>query len=285
MKPRTLSQILCAGIAAMGLCSAEAHEIWLEQPEGENAILRFGEFAENLREASPGLLDNFVAPTATLFAKGKTQALAFTKTATGFGLPVRLASGESLTAEDARLPIRASSREGRPEDGTAPRQREGRTESGTPQQREGRAESGTPRQREGRGGTRSWHRPAARLITDFSAQAPSLALDIVPTGNPGVFQVTFHENPLPRTSVEISVQSGWSKRARTDDEGRVSFDLPWRGQYVLSVSHADPAPGERDGEKYDAIHYATTLTLVQPAGVAPFPAGPAAQPNPGRQAR
>jgi hypothetical protein len=258
----------------MGLCSvAAAHEIWLEQPEGENAILRFGEFAENLREASPGLLDNFVAPTATLFAKGKAQALVFTKTATGFGLPVRLAPGESLTAEDARLPIRGSSREGRPGDGAAPQQREGRTESGA------------PRQREGRGGTRSWHRPAARLIADFSAQVPSLALDFVPTGNPGVFKVTFKEKPLPRASVEISVQSGWSKKARTGDDGQVSFDLPWQGQYVLSVSHADRTPGERDGEKYDATDYATTLTLVQPAGVAPFPAGPAAKPNPGRQAR
>ena len=274
MKPKTLSQTLCAGIAAIALGSAAgAHELWLEQPEGENAILRFGEFGENLRETSPGLLDNFVAPTATLFAKDKTRPLVFTKTATGFGLPVRLTPGESLIAEDARLPIRAAPREGSPRDGASQRQREGRPEAGTPPQREARA------------GTRNWHWPAARLITDFSAQAPRLALDIVPAGKPGTFKVTFNEKPLPKASVEISVQSGWSKRARTDDEGRVTFDLPWQGQYVMSVSHADRTPGERDGEKYDGINYATTLTLVRPAGAAPIPAGPAAKPNPGRQAR
>jgi hypothetical protein len=198
MKPRTFSQTLCAGIAALGLCSAAgAHELWLEQPEGENAILRFGEFGENLREASPGLLDNFVAPTATLFAQGKPQALTFTKTATGFGLPVRLAPGESLIAEDARLPIRAASREGGPRDGAQP-------------PREGRANTGASPQRETRAGTRNWHWPAARLVTDFSAQAPRLALDIVPTGKPGAFKVTFTEKPLPRATVESSVQSGWS---------------------------------------------------------------------------
>ena len=65
----------------------------------------------------------------------------------------------------------------------------------------------------------------------------------------------------------------------------MSFDLPWQGQYVMSVSHADRTPGERDGEKYDGVNYATTLTLVQPAGVVPIPAGPAAQPRPGKPAR
>ncbi|MDR2625255.1 MAG: DUF4198 domain-containing protein [Zoogloeaceae bacterium] len=268
MKLRTLSQIFCAGIAAIGLCSAEAHELWLEQPEGENAILRFGEFGENLRETSPGLLDNFGAPTAKLLAKGKAKPLALTKTAAGFSAPVRLAPGESLIAEFVRLPIRTAAREGRPGDGAAQQgRREGRTSDGArPQQR-------------------SWNRPAARLITNFAALTPELTLDIVPTGKPGAFKVTFKGKPLPGASVEISVQSGWSKKARASDNGQVSFDLPWQGQYVLSVSHTDRTPGEREGEKYDAVNHATTLTLVQPAGIAPLPAGPKARPNPGRQAR
>ncbi|MDR2689379.1 MAG: DUF4198 domain-containing protein [Azoarcus sp.] len=278
MKLKTLSQIVCAGITAIGFCAADAHEIWLEQPEGGNAILRFGEFGGNLREASPGLLDNFGAPTATLFAKGKTETLALTKTATGFGAPVRLAPGESLTAEDARFPIRVSTREGRADDGAQPGGREGRPGGTGPQQgREGRSGGGAgPRE------NRNWYRPAARLITDFAALPPELALDIVPTGKPGVFKVMFWGKPLPKASVGIAVQSGWNKTARTDDNGQVSFDLPWQGQYVLSVSHADRTPGERDGERYDGINYATTLTLVQPNGIAPFPAVPAAKPNPGK---
>ena len=38
--------------------SASAHHLWLEA-DGQGARLYFGEFDENLREASPGLLDRF----------------------------------------------------------------------------------------------------------------------------------------------------------------------------------------------------------------------------------
>jgi hypothetical protein len=246
MRHKSFSRLLhTAIIAALGFCATvEAHQIWLEQPEGENAILRFGEFGHNLRETTPGLLDNFGAPAAKLFTKGGAKAQTLTKTATGFALPARLAQGERLTAEDARFPIRAFKREGQE--------------------------------------VRSWHWPAARFITDFSAQKPSLTLDIVPTGKPGAFKLTFKGAPLPKTEVEILTQSGWKKSAYTSAEGEVTFDLPWRGQYVIEASHIDHAPGERDGEKYDGVNYVTTLTLIQPTGVAPLPAGPAMKPNAGK---
>ncbi|HEY1397102.1 hypothetical protein [Roseateles sp.] len=49
-----VSLLLAAG-------AAQAHQIWIEQAAGANerAVVRFGEFGENLREASPGLLDKF----------------------------------------------------------------------------------------------------------------------------------------------------------------------------------------------------------------------------------
>jgi hypothetical protein len=242
---KSLTRTLCAGIAAFALCSAaNAHQIWLEQPEGENAVIRFGEFGDNLREASPGLLDHFGAPAATLWTKGEARPLAPVKIATGFALPARLAPGESLTAEDARFPIRAFKRDGQE--------------------------------------IRSWYWPAARFITDDAAREPKLAFDITPTGKAGEFRLTFQGRPLARTEVHIVVQSGWSKSARSSAEGLVQFDLPWQGQYVVEASHVDRAPGERQGEKYDGINYVTTLTLVRPMGVAPLPAGPAAKPNPGK---
>ena len=245
MKQKNLTRTLCALIAAFALCAAaEAHQIWPEQPEGENAVIRFGEFGENLREASPGLLDNFGAPAATLWTKGEARPLAPAKAATGFTLTLRLKSGESLTAEDARFPIRAFKRNGQE--------------------------------------VRNWYWPAARFITDDAAREPKLAFDITPTGKAGEFRLTFKGQPLARTEVGIVVQSGWSKSARSNAEGLVSFDLPWQGQYVVEASHIDRAPGERDGEKYDGINYVTTLTLVRPAGLTPLPAGPAMKPNPGK---
>ncbi|MDR0702032.1 MAG: DUF4198 domain-containing protein [Azoarcus sp.] len=280
MKPtqKTRSQSLCAGIALFGLCAmAQAHQVWLEQPESGNAVLRFGEFGENLRETSPGLLDNFGAPSAKLFTKGKAREITPVKEATGFTLPVRAARGESLTAEDALFPIRVSSKREGPEG------REGRGEGGREARRgvrEGRGEGGRE-EREAAREFRSLFWPAARFVTDFSVQTPSLALDIVPAGKAGAFKVTFKDKPLSKADVQIIIQSGWRKRGRTDAEGGVEFDLPWKGQYVLEVSHVERTPGERKGEKYDSINYATTLTLVRPTGAAPVPAGLAAKPNPG----
>ncbi|MDR0717667.1 MAG: DUF4198 domain-containing protein, partial [Azoarcus sp.] len=182
---------------------------------------------------------------------------------------------ESLTAEDALFPIRVFKREG-PEG----RGGEGREARGERRESRERREGGEGR--EAPKEIRTWFWPAARLITDFSAQLPSLALDIVPAEKTGAFKVMFKEKPLPKAEVQILVQSGWRKKARTNAEGLVEFDLPWQGQYVVEVSHVERAPGERKGEKYDSINYATTLTLVQPTGAAPFPAGPAAKPNPGK---
>jgi hypothetical protein len=63
-------------IALLGAVTpAQAHQIWIEQAEGQNAVVRFGEYGENLREASPGLLDKFAKVTATLIsAKGEQKS-------------------------------------------------------------------------------------------------------------------------------------------------------------------------------------------------------------------
>jgi hypothetical protein len=238
----TLRSTFSTLMIALGLISpAQAHQIWLEQAEGGEATVRFGEFGDNLRETSPGLLDRFQTLSATRLSSQGEHALTPVKAATGFDLATRVAPGESLIAEDAAFPIRVSEREGQT--------------------------------------SRSWYRPAARLIADFSTQTPKLTLDIVPTGKAGAFKVTFQGKPLPKAEVQILVQSGWSKKARANAEGLVQFDLPWQGQSVLETSHNDRNPGERQGEAYDAINYVTTLTLTLPTGIPPLPAGPAATPN------
>lgn len=101
-----MKKFAIALFAALGFAhAAQSHQIWIEQPGGKNAVIQFGEFGENLRETSPGLLDKFVAPTATLLsgkAERKTDAA---KTAGGFVLPFKAAAGESIVAEDARYPF------------------------------------------------------------------------------------------------------------------------------------------------------------------------------------
>jgi hypothetical protein len=241
------SSIASAALALLGLANAaQAHQIWIEQPAGQKtAIVRFGEFGDNLREASPGLLDKFGKPTATLLSAKGEQAVAPQKTATGFALPFGAAAGDSIVAEDASYPLYT--------------RKQGDTE------------------------TRNRYYPAARLVTSLAAQQPKLALDLVPSGQAGEFKLFFKGEPKAKTKVALATQSGWSKEGHTDEQGVVKFDMPWQGTYVAEVSVNERAPGERQGaegvEKFESVSYVTSLTYVKSDGLAPLPAGPAAAPN------
>ncbi|MGE0798965.1 MAG: cobalt ABC transporter substrate-binding protein [Lautropia sp.] len=239
-------KILTAAALLLGLATtASAHQIWIEQPDGQNAVIRFGEFGENLREASPGLLDKFGKPAGTLVSTADEKPGNAEKFAEGFRLPFRAGPGESIVAEDAAYPLYTW--------------------------------------KQGDRSTTNWYHPAARLITDFSAQRPRLVLDLVPTGTPGQFALHYKGQPRPKTKVTLVTQSGWAKEATTDDKGQVTFDMPWKGRYVAEVSINERTAGERAGaggaEKYDGISYATTLSYVKQDGIEPIPAAPPAPPN------
>jgi uncharacterized GH25 family protein len=150
--------LVSALLAASG--ASQAHQIWLEQPAGESAGIRFGEFGDNLRETSPGLLDKFGKPVATLGSAQGEKAADGRKTGTGFALPFKAGKGESIVAEDAGYPLYTS--------------------------------------KKGDQELRNCYHPAARLITGFAAQAPRLTLDVVPSGKAGEFKVIYKGQPLPK---------------------------------------------------------------------------------------
>ena len=241
-----MTKLSLAVLALLGaVLPAQAHQIWIEQAEGQNAVVRFGEFGENLREASPGLLDKFGKPTGTLVsAKGEQKADA-TKTADGFTLPFKAGAGDAIVAEDANYPLYTWKQQDKE--------------------------------------VKNWFFPAARLITGFAALEPKLVLDLVPTGTDGEFKLTFRNQPKAKTKVTLVTQSGWAKEADTDEKGLVKFDMPWQGTYVAEVKFNDRSAGERAGangaEKYDAVSYATAVTYVNANGLAPVAAGPAATPG------
>lgn len=218
--------------------AAWAHHIWLEV-DGQAVYLRFGEFGENLREVSPGSLDR-IEPVARSSSPAGERPLAVGKRANGFALDGEVKAGDSVIAEDRRYPI-------------ASRTRDGIT-------------------------TRSMWWPAARYITDRSAQKPSLTLDVVPLED-GKFRVFFKDKPLAKAKVEVMAAFGWSKEAWTADDGSFEVVLPWRGAYAFEVQHADRAPGKRGDESYDTASYVTTLTLVQAQGAEMPPLPPAGKPQ------
>jgi hypothetical protein len=236
-----------ATLALLAATTAQAHQIWIEQPAGrKTAVVRFGEFGENLREASPGSLDKFVRPMATLLSARGEQAVPARKVADGFALPFGAAAGEAIVAEDADYPLYTG--------------------------------------KQGDRETQNRYLPAARLVTRLAPQPPRLVLDLVPIDDQGGFRLFFKGEPRPRTKVTLVTQSGWAKEAQTDAQGLVKFDMPWKGTYVAEVAVNDRTAGERPGadgpQKFEGTSYVTTLTYVKPAGVAPIPAGAAAQPHP-----
>jgi uncharacterized GH25 family protein len=241
-----MTKLFIALIALLGVVTpVQAHQIWIEQSDGQNAVVRFGEFGENLREASPGLLDKFAKVTGTLISTKGEQKSDATKTANGFTLPFSAASGDGILAEDASYPLYVWKQQGKD--------------------------------------VTNWFYPAARYITSFAAQQPKLVLDLVPTGQEGQFKLFFKDQPKAKTKVTLVTESGWSKEAHTDEQGLVKFDMPWKGVYVAEVSFNDRSAGERAGtngaEKYDAVSYATTVTYVNASGLTPIPAGPPATPG------
>lgn len=230
--------LLVAGLLASA--SAGAHQLWLEQ-NAQSASLYFGEFGDNLREVSPGLLDKFVQPSFTLLSSKGERELEASKSANAFVLPARAAGGDSIVAEENAYPLLE--------------------------------------RKTGDLVTRTAWTPAARLISNTSAQAPKLTLDIVPTGKAGEFKVYYQGKALAKTKVGAVAQSGWAKEAYSDEQGLVSFALPWRGTYVLEVHHTDKTPGQRAGKPYDIASFVTSMTLQQDQGVEAVPAPPLAKPN------
>lgn len=218
----------------------QAHQIWLQQ-DAKGANLYFGEFGDNLREASPGLLDKFVQPTAVVVSKNGDRTLELSKKSNAFNLSGKAGKDESIVAEEAHYPVF----EGKKGDVV----------------------------------TRTAWTPAARLVTSNAAQEPRLTLDLTPTGKAGEFKVTYKNQPLPKAKVGLVVQSGWAKEAYSDENGLVHFDMPWQGTYVAEVHHNDKVTGERDGKPFDAASFVTTLSLVQAKGIKAVAAPPAAKPN------
>lgn len=247
--------LLTLAATAATATTAFAHQLWIESVPGQPAIARFGEYAHNLREASPGLLDRFGAPTGVLLGSEGETPLRVIKEATGFrlsiaeGQRITLGAAENLVVQDLRYPFYKS--------------------------RQGDVEVHT------------WYRPAARYATSFAAQVPRLALDIVPTGRDGEFRVTHNGQPRSKTRVTIAERSGWTQEAQSDAEGRVSFTLPWQGLYVLETNHMDRTAGERPlaasspgegamAERFDRVHHVTTLSVLKAGGLAALPVTPAA---------
>lgn len=217
MRAVGLAALLSLSVAG----SASAHFLWLE-PEADGARLYFGEFEENLREASPGLLDRLTPlPEAKVVGTSGTQLLKVEKSPTAFVIDGKRGAADSIVAEQVRVNER----------------------------------------KQGEKVTRTLGRLGARWVPDFAERAATLPLDIVPAGKPGAIKVFYKDKPLAKAKVELISESGWKRELRTDGEGALTIALPWKGAYVITVEHLDPTAGTEGGEAYTSQRLVSTLSF------------------------
>ncbi len=108
MNPWRISAVLLLCVLA---APAFAHHLWLEQ-EGQVMRIAFGEFGENLREASPGTLDR-IQPQAKAVSSRGERKLGVEKSANGYVVSGKAEAGESIVAEDVRYPAFDRKRDGK----------------------------------------------------------------------------------------------------------------------------------------------------------------------------
>lgn len=186
-------------------------------------VLYFGEYDEKRHERSPGRLDEIRAPRAWNVDKGEREELRVERGGEGFKLAG--ARGRSIIVEESAYAIRDW------------------TQFGV-----------------------GIVKPVfyARFAPAGRAVEPSMTLDVVPA-KPGfeALSVHFRGQPLAKAKLDIYAPNGWKQEQRTDDNGIAAVRLPWRGQYVVEVTHIEKAPGEYEGAKYEAVRHRATLSFVK----------------------
>lgn len=214
--------IALATLLLPSLGSVQAHQVWLENAEGQ-AQLFFGEFHDNLRESSPGTLDKFLGtPTLVQRTAAGQEELVGQRTAKGFAY--RTSPNAHTLFVVASYPLIERSQ---------------RNEAAL-----------------------LWVPAARWVATPSqSVSANDKALDLVPTGQNGQFKVVFNGQVLPKAKVQMVAPSGWAREAHSDAQGTVHFDLPWKGLYVAEVQHKDKTTGQAMGKSYGEASYVTTLSF------------------------
>ena len=211
---------------------AAADYIWIEQDDAHQSRLYFGEYLKE-REKSPGRLDEIKEPQAWLLdAGGKRQALKVTWQASHFHLGV---------AQNKTLPVIAEVLGYEVKDWT----------------------------KHGHGIVKPMFYARFSPLPVRTTGGPELTLDILPISSDGstsnAVTVYFRNAPLAKAKLKAYAPNFSIQEYSTDENGKLSIQTPWAGQYVLEVIHLEKQPGEFQGKKFEAIRHRATLTFNIPA--------------------
>lgn len=74
-------------------------------------------------------------------------------------------------------------------------------------------------------------------------------------------QVFYKNKVLAKNELKIFVADNWSKTLETDEEGLVSFKLPWDTKYIVETTIKEEVPGVYKDEKYEFIWHCVTYCI------------------------
>lgn len=218
-------------------CGVQAHYLWLEADDGEMRVY-YGEAEGGLREKSPGKLDGIGVPRVFVPAgDGRATALAVSRSTGHFAVAGRDKTATILATEESAT-IRDLSKFGL-----------GLAKSNY------YARYGQPRAQTAE----------AALVLDVAGDQPNR------------LTVLYRGRPLKDAKVEVIAPNTWVQEHKTDAEGGVVINTPWRGHYVVHVLHVDPTPGAFEGKRYDSLRNHFTYSFRLAAGADPGPAEPPRQ--------
>ncbi len=76
-------------------------------------------------------------------------------------------------------------------------------------------------------------------------------------------QVIYKNEALPKNEVKVFVADQWSKTLETDENGYVSFNLPWPTKYIVEITKKEEVPGNYRGTDYKFIWHCVIHYLTQ----------------------
>jgi len=102
----------------------------------------------------------------------------------------------------------------------------------------------------------------ARVGNGNAEVASSHALDIQPLGNNKV-RIHLNGQPLAKAKLKVMAPNQWLQELDVDENGEVTYNLPWAGLYVLVAIHLEPKPGNYQGDDYENIRHVSTYSIVK----------------------
>jgi|GEM_PF-98210 len=234
MKKTIPAALMCATLSLFASLPAQAHYLWSENTSKGNLIY-FGGVDENVREASPGRLDEFTNLSISVQQHKKndvvTTARTAKKTHDGFATAPALSANETLIGQDVSVPVKDLSAY--------------------------------------KLGILKLNFYVRHVQIDGVFPA-ALDLDAVPTGVANQLKFSFKGVPLAKFKAKLIAPNGWITDLRTDAAGLASIATPWRGNYVIEATYFEDVSGEFEGKRFERIRHRLGLTVVQPKGPKTF---------------